>query len=279
MKLVRFGLENNERPGVVDSKGKIRDLSSVISDLEGDNLSPESLEKLNAIDIEKLALAPSDVRLGPPVTGVRKIVCVGLNYRDHAEECKLDIPEEPLLFMKAASSISGPFDDIVFPKGSEKGDWEVELGIVIGSKATNVEECSADKYIAGYCIVNDVCERAFQLEHGGQWCKGKSADTFAPIGPWLVTTDEIKPDSLPIALNRNGERMQDSNTKHLIFNVAQLVSYISKYMTLEPGDIIATGTPGGVGLGYIPPKYLKPGDELELSISGLGVQRQVVRFN
>lgn len=280
MKLLRFGPAGQERPGLVDDAGGIRDLSGVIDDLDGPNLAPRVIERLRTIDPLTLPRVEDHVRLGPCVGRVPKIVCVGLNYRDHAAETGAPIPDEPILFLKATSSIIGPNDDVVIPKGSEKADWEVELGVVIGSLARDVSEQAARDHIAGFCVGNDVSERAFQLERGGQWTKGKSCDTFAPLGPWLVTRDEVtEPQDLHLFLDLNGERRQTGNTRSMIFGVEFLVSYISRFMTLLPGDVILTGTPPGVGLGMKPPLFLKPGDEMRLGIMGLGEQRQrVVAF-
>ncbi len=277
MKLVRFGAAGREKPGIVDRDGNLRDLSAVIADVTPAILAPRKLARLARIDPDRLPPVGGRRRLGPPLTGIGKLVCVGLNYADHAAESGLPVPEEPVLFMKSTTAISGPFDPVIIPKGAKKTDWEVELGVVIGTTARYVSKRAALEHVAGYCIVNDVSEREFQLQRGGQWIKGKSADTFAPIGPWLVTRDEIaNPHRLALSLEVNGERVQDGNTKTMIFGVATLVSYISKFMTLLPGDIISTGTPPGVGLGMTPPRYLKPGDVMRLGIDGLGEQRQHV---
>ena len=281
MKLLRYGPPGQEKPGLVDRDGRIRDLSGKIKDVTPDVLAPGKLEELARIDPNSLPLVDGKPRLGPCVAGVPKLVCVGLNYADHAAESGMPIPKEPVLFMKATTAISGPNDDVMLPKGSEKGDWEVELGIVIGTKAQYVSVHDAMKHVAGYCIVNDVSEREFQLERGGQWVKGKSSDTFAPIGPWMVTKDEIPdPQALDLFCEVNGKRMQNGNTRTMIFPVEHLVSYISHFITLLPGDVIPTGTPPGVGLGMKPnPVFLKPGDTMRLGISGLGEQQQrVVEF-
>jgi len=278
MKLVRWGAAGAEKPGVVDAAGAVRDLSGVVVDLDAAALSPEGLKKLAAVDPESLPLAPAGARLGPPVAFVSKIVAVGLNYVDHAIESGNAIPTEPVLFMKAVSSLSGPNDDVVIPKGSVKTDWEVELAMVIGTKASYVDEANALDYVAGFCIANDVSERAFQIERGPTWDKGKGCDTFCPLGPWLVTKDEIAdPQNLAMSLDVNGQRAQTGNTKTMIFNVAHLVHYISHFMTLHPGDVIVTGTPPGVGMGRKPPSFLKPGDVMDVAIEGLGTQRQATK--
>jgi 2-keto-4-pentenoate hydratase/2-oxohepta-3-ene-1,7-dioic acid hydratase in catechol pathway len=277
MKLLRYGNPGEEKPGLLDSQNKLRDLSGVIADVAGPALLPESLDKLRKLDPSTLPLVSGTPRLGPCVAQVGKLICAGLNYSDHAAESGMAVPKEPILFMKATSAISGPNDDIVIPRGSEKTDWEVELGVVIGKPAKYVSEADALSHVAGYCVVNDVSERAFQLEGTGQWLKGKSADTFAPIGPWLVTADEV-PDSgnLDLWLDVDGSRRQNGSTKTLIFNVPYLVSYISRFMSLQPGDIIATGTPPGVGHGQKPPVYLRPGSDVRLGVEGLGEQHQRV---
>jgi 2-keto-4-pentenoate hydratase/2-oxohepta-3-ene-1,7-dioic acid hydratase in catechol pathway len=263
---------------MLDTPGRIRDLSSVIPDLAGEALLPESLERLRALDASRLPLVEGDVRIGPCVAGVGKFICIGLNYSDHAAESGMPVPVEPILFMKATSAICGPNDGIVIPRGSQKTDWEVELGVVIGRTARYVTEAEAPAHVAGYCIVNDLSERAFQLEGTGQWVKGKSADTFGPIGPWLVTTDEIRdPQNLDLWLDVDGRRYQHSTTRHMIFTVARLVSFISGFMSLHPGDIISTGTPPGIGMGQKPePIYLRPGNCVRLGIEGLGEQQQRV---
>jgi 2,4-diketo-3-deoxy-L-fuconate hydrolase len=277
MKLVRWGNAGREKPGMLDAQGVLRDLSHVVDDIAGDVLTKESIERLRALDPEALPAVESNPRLGAPVGRVGKIICVGLNYADHAAESGQPVPEQPVIFMKATSAIVGAFDDVVIPPGSEKTDWEVELGVAIGDAARNVSHEAALGHVAGFLIVNDVSERAFQFEHGGQWVKGKGCDTFAPLGPWLVTRDEIPdPQDLAMHLSVNGHRYQDGDTRTMIFDVATLVSHVSRYMTLLPGDVISTGTPPGVGLGQKPPVYLKPGDVMELDIAGLGVQRQRV---
>ncbi|TRZ67212.1 MAG: FAA hydrolase family protein [Rhodocyclaceae bacterium] len=273
MKLVRFGNNGMERPGVIDEQGRIRDLSGHIRDIHGATLGQSALARIRNIDLAKLQIVGDETRLGPCVGAVGKFICVGLNYADHVAEAGAEMPREPVLFMKATSAICGPNDPIVIPLGASKVDWEVELGIVIGTSAKNVSLDAAMSHVAGYCAINDVSERAFQLEGTGQWVKGKSADTFGPIGPWLVTTDEITDvHNQALLLTVNGETRQDSNTRQMIFNVPTLVSYISRFMTLLPGDIISTGTPPGVGMGRKPPQYLNVGDQVILTISGLGQQ-------
>jgi 2-keto-4-pentenoate hydratase/2-oxohepta-3-ene-1,7-dioic acid hydratase in catechol pathway len=277
MKLLRYGPAGQEKPGMLDRQGKIRDLSAKIPDITGAQLSPKVLDDLRRIDPESLPLVPGAPRIGPCVGGISKLVCVGLNYSDHAAETGAPVPTEPILFMKATTAICGPNDEVIMPRGSKKSDWEVELGIVIGTKASYVPKERSLDHVAGYCIVNDVSEREFQMERLGQWTKGKSADTFAPIGPWMVSKDEVAdPQSLDLYLDVNGERRQRGNTRTMIFGVQHLVSYISQFMTLLPGDVIPTGTPPGVGLGMKPPVFLKPGDVMRLGISGLGEQIQKV---
>jgi 2-keto-4-pentenoate hydratase/2-oxohepta-3-ene-1,7-dioic acid hydratase in catechol pathway len=277
MKLLRYGPVGNEKPGLLDAEGKIRDLSRVIADIGPAQLSDAALAKLRRLNPAKLPLVKGNPRLGPPLTGVSKFVAIGLNYRDHAIESGAAIPKEPVVFMKATSCISGPNDPVMLPKGSKKTDWEVELGVVIGKRARYVPRKDALSYVAGYCVVNDVSEREFQLERGPQWDKGKGCDTFGPIGPYLVTRDEVpNPQRLNLWLDLNGQRMQTGNTKTMIFDVATLVSYVSRFMTLLPGDLITTGTPPGVGLGMKPPRYLKRGDVMRLGIDGLGEQQQQV---
>jgi len=278
MKLLRYGKNGYEKPGMLDHLDQIRDLSGVIDNLDAQTISPVGLKKLRAIKPESLPLVKGKPRLGVPYTGISKFVAVGLNYSDHAAEAGMPVPAEPILFMKTTTSITGPNDPVVLPKDAQKGDWEVELGIVIGTTARYVPEDRALEYVAGYCVVNDVSERNFQLERGTQWDRGKGCDTFGPIGPYLVTTDEIpNPQALDMWLDLNGQRMQTGNTRTMIFGAAHLVSYISRFMTLLPGDIIATGTPPGVGLGKKPPVFLKPGDVMTLGLNGLGEQRQEVR--
>ncbi len=278
MKLLRIGALGHELPAILDASGQPRDLSAVIDDLAGEVLTPEGLERLRGLDPAALPLLKAD-RIGPCVGRVGKFICVGLNYADHAAEAGMAIPEEPILFMKATSAVCGPNDAVIIPRGSEKTDWEVELGIVIGREARYVDEADAMAHVAGYCVVNDVSERAFQIERGGQWVKGKSADTFGPIGPWLVTADEIaNPQDLSMWLEVDGHRYQDGSTRTMIFGVATLVAYISQFMSLQPGDIISTGTPPGVGMGQKPaPVYLRAGQVMRLGIEGLGEQRQETR--
>lgn len=276
MKLFRHGNTGHERPGLIDAAGGMRDLGGTVADIAGDVLTPEGLAALAAHDPMSLPLVPKDARIGPCVGRVGKFICVGLNYADHAAESGMDVPAEPVLFFKATSAICGPNDDVVIPRGSLKTDWEVELGVVIGREARYVNEAEALDHIAGYCVINDLSERGFQLERGGQWVKGKSCDTFGPIGPWLVTRDEVaNPQALDIWLEVDGVRRQNGNTRTMIFGVAEIVSYISQFMSLQPGDIISTGTPPGVGLGMKPaPVYLRAGQEMRLGIQGLGEQKQ-----
>ena len=277
MKLLRYGEPGAERPGLLDSAGQIRDLSAIISDLWAGSLSPQRLDVIRQLDPASLPIVPGTPRIGPCVSGVGKFICIGLNYSDHAAESGMAVPAEPVVFMKATSCITGPDDDVVIPRGSTKSDWEVELGVVIGTTAKYVSEEDALSHVAGYCVVNDLSERAFQLEGTGQWVKGKSADTFGPIGPWLVTTDEIPdPQTLNMWLEVDGHRYQNGSTRTMVFGVAYLVSYLSRFMSLQPGDIISTGTPPGVGLGQKPPIYLRPGNVMTLGINGLGQQRQRV---
>jgi ureidoglycolate lyase len=277
VKLIRYGDYGLERPGLIDSQGRARDLSQHIRDISPDTLDPGSLRKLASLSVEELPLVPSGIRLGACVAGVGKFICVGLNYLDHVRETGAVVPSEPILFMKATSCITGPNDPIVIPPEASMVDWEVELGVVIGSLAKNVSDNDAMSYVAGYCVVNDVSERGWQLQGTGQWVKGKSADSFGPIGPWLVTRDEIdEPQNLPLWLSVNGKMRQNSSTRQMIFPVNALVSYISKFMSLRAGDIIATGTPPGVALGAKPSVYLKPGDTVSLGIEGLGEQGQLV---
>ncbi len=277
MKLIRYGVAGQERPGLIDEQGNVRDLSAVIDDLGPEQLSDKSLEALRKLDAGSLPIVDGTPRLGCPVAQVGKLIAIGLNYFDHATEVGAPIPAEPVIFMKASSCIQGPDDPVMLPRDSVKGDWEVELGIVIGKRASYVEEADAHSVIAGYCVVNDVSERDFQMERGGTWDKGKGCDTFGPIGPWVVTRDEIAdPHALDLWLDLNGKRMQTGNTRTMIFNVQTIVSYVSRFMTLHPGDIITTGTPPGVGLGMKPPVFLKPGDVMTLGVEGLGTQRQEV---
>jgi 2,4-didehydro-3-deoxy-L-rhamnonate hydrolase len=278
MKLLRYGSVGNEKPGVLDKQGRIRALSSVIPDLNADSLRPSQLQEIRKVSIDGLPIEPIGARLGTPYRGVGKFIAVGLNFSDHAAESGLAVPTEPVIFMKATSCIVGPNDNIMLPKGSLKTDWEVELGVVIGRTARHVSEADALDYVAGYCLVNDVSERAYQLERGGTWDKGKGCDTFGPVGPYLVTADEVgDPQNLDMWLDVNGVRKQTGNTRTMVFPVRKLVSYISEFMTLNTGDLITTGTPPGVGMGQKPvPVYLKAGDVVELGISKLGTQRQTV---
>jgi 2,4-diketo-3-deoxy-L-fuconate hydrolase len=277
MKLLRWGAKGEEKPGLIDKDGAARDLSGVVGDITPDLLSREGLQRLAGIDAAGLPKVPHAARLGVPLTGISKIVCVGLNYADHAAETGAPIPKEPILFLKALSALSGPNDEIIVPRGSVKTDWEVELGVVIGSRVSYVGEQEALDHVAGYCAINDVSEREYQTERGGQWDKGKGCDSFAPVGPWLVTKDEIAdPQDLKLWTEVNGVRRQNGSTRTMIFGVRTLVSYISHFMTLLPGDIIATGTPPGVALGMKPPQYLKPGDRLRLSVEGLGEQNNIL---
>ena len=282
MKLLRYGPKGLERPALLDKKGKLRDLSGVVRDLSGAALSPDSLAKLRRHHPDALPEVRHAYRIGPCVGSVAaQFVCIGLNYSDHAAESGMAVPKEPVVFMKATSAIIGPNDDVMIPKDALKTDWEVELGVVLGKEAKYVEESDALSCVAGYCVVNDLSERAFQLEGTGQWVKGKSADTFGPIGPWLVTSDEIPdPQNLRLWLEVDGHKYQDGTTRTMVFGVAYLVSYLSRFMSLQPGDIISTGTPPGVGLGQKPPVYLRPGNRIRLGIEGLGEQTQaVVPFN
>ena len=278
MKLVRYGNPGKEKPGLIDAEGKLRDLSAVVKDFSGDTLSDATLAKLRKLKTDKLPLVKGSPRMGCPVANVGKYVAIGLNYRDHAAESGLPVPKEPIIFMKANSCIQGPNDNVMLPKGSVKSDWEVELGIVIGTRARYVSQKDALKFVAGYTLCNDVSEREFQIERAGTWDKGKGCDTFGPIGPWLVTTDEItNPQKLDMWLDLNGERRQTGNTKTMIFGAAKIVSYCSQFFTLMPGDVICTGTPPGVGMGVKPiPVFLRKGDVMTLGIEGLGEQRQLV---
>ncbi|MEM1360942.1 MAG: fumarylacetoacetate hydrolase family protein [Pseudomonadota bacterium] len=277
MKLLRYGDAGVETPGVLHTDGTVRDLSSLVAELSGAALHPQMLSGLAVADLDALPVVEGEPRLGPPVADTGKFICIGLNYADHAEESGMDVPPEPVVFMKANSAICGPNDPILIPRGAEKIDWEVELAVVIGKQAKYVSEADAMDYVAGYAVTNDVSERAYQMERSGQWTKGKSCDNFGQIGPWLVTKDEIPdPQNLKMWLTVNGEKMQDGSTKTMVYQVPFLVHYVSQFMTLYPGDVISTGTPPGVGLGFKPPRYLKPGDVVELGIEGLGTQRQMV---
>ncbi|MAJ24475.1 MAG: 2-hydroxyhepta-2,4-diene-1,7-dioate isomerase [Rickettsiales bacterium] len=292
MKLVRFGKQGREKPGIIDDEGQIRDLSTKLKDIDGKTINPNSLKLVQRVNLKKLNVVKGKHRLGVPISNIGKIVCIGLNYVDHAKEVGAPLPKEPIMFLKPTSSLTGPNDEVMLPKGiipnkgngagrlvdSKRSDWEVELGVVIGDKARSVSESKAMQCVAGYTIVNDVSERAYQLDAAaGQWTRGKGCDTFCPVGPWLVTKDEItRPQNLSIWLELNGKKVQDGTTKTMVFNIKELVSYVSHYMTLYPGDIIATGTPPGVGMGMKPPRYLKKGDQLKLGIDGLGEQTQNV---
>ncbi len=277
MKFLRYGPTGHEKPGLLDAGGTVRDISAHVADVSGATLADGTLGRLASVDPSTLPAVTDPGRLGPCVSGVGKFICIGLNYADHAEESGMPVPKEPILFMKATSAITGPNDKIIIPKDSKKTDWEVELGVVIGREARYVDESKALDYVGGYCVINDVSEREFQAERGGQWTKGKSADTFGPIGPWLVTPNEI-PDPLNLGmwLEVDGHRYQDGSSKTMIFGIAKLISYVSHFMSLQPGDVISTGTPPGVGMGCKPPVFLKPGNVVRLGIEGLGEQRQEV---
>ncbi|MET4690592.1 fumarylacetoacetate hydrolase family protein [Sinorhizobium fredii] len=275
MKLLRYGPEGAEKPGVLDSAGRIRDLSAVIADIAGPTIADFGWAR--SLDIESLPIVEGALRLGACVAGSGKFICIGLNYADHAAESGLEVPPEPVVFMKATSAIVGPNDNVIIPRGSVATDWEVELGVVIGKKAKYVSQAEAMDHVAGYCVINDVSERDFQTKRSGQWTKGKSCDSFGPTGPWLVTRDEIAdPQKLGMWLKVNGDTKQNGSTETMVYGVAYLVSYLSQFMTLHPGDIISTGTPPGVGMGFKPPQYLKAGDVIELGIDGLGAQKQTV---
>ncbi|CAB3652313.1 fumarylacetoacetate hydrolase family protein [Achromobacter pestifer] len=278
MKLMRYGAKGAEKPGLIDAQGKVRDLSGVVPDITAQTLTSARLAELRALDPSTLPLVSNPGRVAPPWTGMGKFICIGLNYADHAAESGLPVPAEPVIFMKPTSAVVGPNDPVVLPQDSIKTDWEVELGVVIGEKARYVSEADAMQHVAGYCVVNDVSEREYQIERGGTWDKGKGCDTFGPIGPWLATVDEIpNPQDLEMWLEVNGKRYQNGSTRTMVFGVAQLVAYVSRFMTLYPGDLITTGTPPGVGMGQKPsPVYLKAGDEIKLGIAGLGEQRQRV---
>ncbi len=277
MKLVRYGNAGKEKPGLIDADGKLRDLSGTIADIGPGQLGDAALAKLRKLKTDKLPLVKGSPRMGCPVTGVGKFIAIGLNFADHAAESGLPIPKEPIVFLKATTCIQGPNDPVMLPKGSVKTDWEVELGVVIGTRARYVSQKDALNHVAGYCTINDVSEREYQIERGGTWDKGKGCDTFGPIGPWLVTRDEVpNPQKLQMWLDLNGQRVQKGSTKTMIFGVAKIISYVSQFMTLEPGDVITTGTPPGVGMGMKPPLYLKKGDKMTVGIEGLGEQQQVV---
>ncbi len=277
MKLMRYGPKGEEKPALVDAAGQVRDLSGVLADISAATLGPQGLARLRALDTGTLPVVEAPGRIAPPWSGCAKFVCVGLNYADHAAEAGQPVPTEPVVFLKAISALAGCNDAVVLPQGSVKADWEAELGVVIGSKARYVAEADALKHVAGYCVVNDLSEREYQLERGGTWDKGKGCDTFGPVGPWLVTADEVPdPQALTLWLDLNGQRCQSGRTSTMVFGVAHLVSYISRFMTLYPGDLISTGTPPGVGMGRKPPRYLRAGDEMRLGIAGLGEQHQRV---
>jgi 2-keto-4-pentenoate hydratase/2-oxohepta-3-ene-1,7-dioic acid hydratase in catechol pathway len=277
MKLLRYGPIGKEKPGILDAEGKIRDLSSVIPELDGKAVSPASLAKLRKVKVDKLPLVRGNPRIGACIANPQKFIAIGLNYSDHAAESGLTVPPEPIIFTKHVSCLSGPNDTVTIPPKSKKSDWEVELGVIIGTRAKNIKKKDALKHVAGYCTINDLSEREFQIERSGQWTKGKSYDTFGPVGPWLVTADEIKnPQNLHLWLDLNGKRVQDGNTKTMVYGVAYIVAYLSEFFTLMPGDIITTGTPPGVGMGMKPQRFLKPGDKMRVGIDGLGVQEQVV---
>ena len=278
MKLLRYGAKGKEKAGILDQDGKLRDLSGIVADISGETVSPKSIARLKKIKPESLPLVRGNPRIGACIANPQKFIAIGLNYSDHAAESGLQVPPEPVVFTKQVSCLSGPFDDVTIPPKSKKSDWEVELGIIIGSMAKNIKKKDALAHIAGYCTVNDLSEREFQAERSGQWTKGKSYDTFGPVGPWLVTPDEVKdPQKLHLWLDLNGKRVQDGSTATMVFGVAHIVAYLSQFFTLMPGDIITTGTPPGVGMGMKPPKYLKPGDTMKIGIDGLGEQFQTVR--
>ncbi len=277
MKLVRYGDVGAEKPGCLDREGNIRDISDHIHDFAGERVSIEVLDALKAVNVEKLPLVHGDPRIGPCLADMPNFYCIGLNYAKHAAEAGMDAPAEPIIFSKATSALSGPFDPVQIPEGSVKTDWEVELGVVIGLGGSNISQADALSHVAGYCTINDISEREFQIERGGQWIKGKSAPSFGPVGPWLVTADEVAdPQDLRLSLSLNGEVQQDSNTSDMIFSVAEIISYMSKFMELRVGDVIATGTPSGVGMGQKPQRFLRSGDVMELEVEGLGVQRAEV---
>ncbi|MGR3370663.1 MAG: fumarylacetoacetate hydrolase family protein [Sagittula sp.] len=275
MKLLRYGPAGQEKPGMLDDEGRVRDLSAHVSDFAGESVSIEALDKLRSVDVSSLPVVENPGRIGACLATVPNFFCIGLNYAKHAAETGAEPPKEPIIFNKATSSLSGPFDPVVIPRGSVKSDWEVELGVVIGKTASYITEAEALSHVAGYCVINDMSEREYQIERGGTWMKGKSAPTFGPTGPWLVTADEIPdPQKLALSLKLNGETVQDSNTDDMIFGVAEIVAYMSNFMLLQPGDIIATGTPSGVGMGMKPQRFLKPGDVMEVYVEGLGTQKQ-----
>ena len=278
MKLLRYGNKGTEKPGILDANGAVRDLSAHVNDFAGEAVSLDALDAVRKIDVNSLPVVENPGRIGSCLATVPNFFCVGLNYAKHAEETGAEPPKEPIIFSKASSALSGPFDPVIIPKGSEKSDWEVELGVVIGKTCSYVSEADALDYVAGYCTINDMSERSFQIERGGQWIKGKSAPTFGPVGPYLVTADEVAdPQNLNVSLKLNGETVQDSNTNDMIFTVAQIISHMSQFMELQAGDIIATGTPSGVGMGMKPQRFLKPGDTMEITVEGLGTQKQVTQ--
>ena len=278
MKLLRYGNKGTEKPGILDANGAVRDLSAHVSDFAGETVSLDALDAVRKIDVNSLPVVENPGRIGSCLATVPNFFCVGLNYAKHAEETGAEPPKEPIIFSKASSALSGPFDPVIIPKGSEKSDWEVELGVVIGKTCSYVSEADALDYVSGYCTINDMSERSFQIERGGQWIKGKSAPTFGPVGPYLVTADEVAdPQNLNVSLKLNGETVQDSNTNDMIFTVAQIISHMSQFMELQAGDIIATGTPSGVGMGMKPQRFLKPGDTMEITVEGLGTQKQVTQ--
>jgi 2-keto-4-pentenoate hydratase/2-oxohepta-3-ene-1,7-dioic acid hydratase in catechol pathway len=277
MKLLRYGAKGKEKPGLLDSEGRLRDLSAVIPDITGETISAKGLARLKKIKPESLPLVRGKPRIGACIANPQKFIAIGLNYSDHAAESGLAVPKEPVVFTKQVSCLSGPFDDVTLPPKSKKSDWEVELGVIIGTKAKNIRKADALNYVAGYCTINDLSEREFQAERSGQWTKGKSYDTFGPVGPWLVTADEVKdPQKLHMWLDLNGKRVQNGSTSTMVFGVAHIVAYLSQFFTLMPGDIITTGTPPGVGMGMKPQRFLKPGDTMRLGIEGLGEQGQKV---
>ena len=277
MKLLRYGKIGKEKPGILDKEGRIRDLSGHVSDITGETITPKALAKLRKVNVEKLPLVRGKPRIGACVANPQKFIAIGLNYSDHAAESGMTVPPEPIVFTKHVSCVCGPNDTITIPPKSKKSDWEVELGVIIGTRAKNIKRADAMKHVAGYCTINDLSEREFQTERSGQWTKGKSYDTFGPIGPWLVTADEVKdPQKLHLWLELNGKRVQDGSTATMVYGVEYLVAYLSEFFTLMPGDIITTGTPPGVGMGMKPPQFLKPGDKMRIGIDGLGVQEQVV---
>jgi 2,4-didehydro-3-deoxy-L-rhamnonate hydrolase len=278
MKLLRYGPKGKEKPGILDKDGKIRSLAKIVKDIDGDAISPAGLAKIKKANIARLPIVPGKPRIGACIANPQKFIAIGLNYSDHAAESGLQVPPEPVVFTKQVSCLSGPNDTVMLPPKSVKSDWEVELGVIIGRKAKNIKEKDAMKHIAGYCTINDLSEREFQIERSGQWTKGKSYDTFGPVGPWLVTRDEVKdPQNLDMWLDLNGTRVQSGSTKTMVYGVAHIVAYLSQFFTLHPGDIITTGTPPGVGMGMKPQRFLKEGDKMVIGIDGLGVQRQVVK--